>query len=446
MKPRASQRFLTSSLLFCGGCIASVSQAFNAGVDVSALPVLEGAGTTYSAYGEPGDPIQILRNEGVDWFRLRLFVDPANDPDPFVVNDLSYTIALAQRVKAAGGKLLLDLHYSDTWADPGKQFKPAGWEVLNFNGLSQQLYLYSKQTIESFAAAGVLPEQVQVGNEVGNGLLWDDGRLFNGGRTDAEFDRLATLLQAGIDGVRDGAGSGPAPEIIVHHASGAQGAVTRFFFDELQERNVDFDAIGYSYYPRFHFDESTGDGVLADLTSNLNDTANRYGKPIYLVETAFPYTGAQFEPDYEFPVSVIGQSDFIEAVANAVDSVPNNLGGGVYWWYPEAVRTTGLSIYEDGREGLFNSAGELLPAARALGLASVATVPGDFNQDGIVDAGDYTVWRDGLGGAYSEADYQVWAANFGRVASTPASTVPEPGAAFALISALASLFARPRAI
>ena len=216
--------------------------------------MLEAAGATYHRGGQAGDPVSILRNEGIDWFRLRLFVEPSNDPDPFVVNDLSYTIALAQRIKASGGRLLLDFHYSDTWADPGKQFKPAAWEPLSFRGLERQVYDYTRSTIENFAAAGVLPEQVQVGNEIGNGLLWDDGYPWSGGNHDAGFDRLARLLQAGIDGVRDGAADQSAPEVLIHHAKGADWDATSYFFDKLEARGLDYDAIGYSYYPKFHYD------------------------------------------------------------------------------------------------------------------------------------------------------------------------------------------------
>lgn len=415
--------------------LASPVAAFRSGVDISSLPVLEAAGATYSSSGVTGDPIQLLRNAGIDWFRLRLFVDPSNDPDPFVVNDLSYTIALAQRIQATGGKLLLDLHYSDTWADPGKQFKPAAWEPLSFNGLRQQVYEYTRETIESFASAGVLPAQVQVGNEIGNGLLWDDGYPWSGGTHDAGFNRLAQLLEAGIDGVRDGAGDQDSPEVLIHHALGANGGATSYFFDKLEDRALDYDAIGYSYYPRFHYDPSSGEGDVADLAANLISTANTYQKPVYVVEAGFAYSGQQFEPEYEFPVTMSGQTQFVDAVVEAVEAVPGGLGGGVFWWYGEATPTPGLPVWEGGRYGLFDASGDLLPSAEALGAASVATTPGDFNGDGVVNAADYTTWRDGLDATYSASDYFVWSTNYGNTVAVPLTAIPEPTAATTLLVA-----------
>ena len=424
--------------------VAPPAAAFRSGVDVSSLPVLEAAGTTYSSGAVVGDPIQILRNQGVDWFRLRLFVDPSNDPDPFVVNDLAYTIALAQRVQATGGKLLLDLHYSDTWADPGMQFKPAAWEPLSFRGLRQQVYDYTRGTIESFANAGVLPAQVQVGNEIGNGMLWSDGYPWSGGNHDAGFDRLAQLLKAGIDGVRDGSGDQAPPEVLIHHAKGADGGATSYFFDKLEDRGLDYDAIGYSYYPRFHYDAASGDGNVADLAENIVNTANAYQKPVYVVEAGFAYSGQQFEPTYEFPVSVSGQAQFVDAVVDAVESVPGGLGGGVFWWYGEATPTPGLPVWEGGRYGLFDAAGELLPAAEALGAASVATTPGDFNGDGRVDAADYTTWRDDLEASFSASDQTVWAANYASTVIIPTTAVPEPTAQIAFLIASAAAFCPAR--
>ena len=151
-----------------------------------------------------------------------------------------------------------------------------------------------------------------------------------------------------------------------------------------------------------------------------------YQKPVYVVEAGFPYSGQQWEPTYEFPVSVEGQAQFAEAVIDAVEATPDGLGGGVFWWYGEATPTPGLPVWEGGRYGLFDAAGELLPAAEVLGAASVATTVGDFNGDGIVDAADYTVWRDLLGVSSSEADYTVWAANYGDTTNSSAATMPEP--------------------
>lgn len=355
------------------------SQEFMRGTDISALPVLENGGATYTHGGVAGDAIDILESHGVNWHRLRIFVDPTGS-DPFVVQDLNYTINLAQRAKANGSKLLLDFHYSDTWADPGKQFKPSAWNSLSFNQLEQQVYDYTKTVVEAFDTAGVLPEMVQIGNEISNGVLWEDGRLWRSGVPEStEFDNLATFLSAGINGARDAA-PGNEPDIMIHHDKGADWGTTSYYFDRLlprlQTNGTDIDAIGYSYYPKFHYDPNTGNGDIADVQQNLNNTAATYNKPVVVVEAGFASRGAAFEPNYEFDVSAAGQKDYLQAVVDAVEAVPNSMGQGVFWWYPEAVPTSGLSVWEGGRYGLFDQSGEALPALEVF----EALVPPDTNQ------------------------------------------------------------------
>lgn len=412
-----------------------VASGFYAGADISGLSVLEGAGATYSDGGVVGKAEEILADHGVNWFRLRLFVDPSNNSDPFAANDLAYTIDLAKRAKAVGGKLLLDLHYSDTWADPGHQAKPAAWAGLNFTALTQRVREYTQQTVEAFKAEGVTPEMVQIGNEISNGLLWSEGSPWTGGSNNTGFDRLAALLQAGSQGAKAGAGPGQEPLIMIHHDRGDRWATTSYYFNKLVQRNVDFDVIGYSYYPKFHYDPATGAGGLEDFAENLNNTALTYGKPVVIAETGFASRGQQFEPTYEFPVSEQGQRDFLSALLDTVQAVPNGLGAGLFWWFAEARPAPGLPVWEGGRYGLFNQNGGLLSAAREFERFLSPTPPGDFNLDGLVDAADYTVWRDGLGTTYTQADYATWASNFGNspgalsgASEAPAPGVPEPTA------------------
>ena len=174
---------------------------FIAGADISSLLVHEDHGAVYRDGGQIGDAIAILADNGTNYFRLRQFVDPQfknnynGGTDPFVAQDVEYNIELASRVKQAGGKILLDFHYSDTWADPGHQWKPAAWESLSPSQLEQQVYDYTKQTIESFKSAGVLPDMVQIGNEIAGGLLWDDGRLCNRLTNHTGRDRLLAAFQ-----------------------------------------------------------------------------------------------------------------------------------------------------------------------------------------------------------------------------------------------------------
>jgi hypothetical protein len=294
---------------------------------------------------------------------------------------------------------------------------------------------------------------VQIGNEIANGFLWEDGRLWRAGVSESEeFDNLAELLTAGINGAKAGAGPGQEPLIMIHHDKGAQWNTTSYYFNRLVARNVDFDVIGYSYYPKWHYSPTTGAGDIDDLRANLNNTASTFGKPIVVVETGFASRGAQFEPDYEFDVSPAGQQEFLETLVDVVQDVPNGLGQGVFWWYPEARPTNGLTVWEGGRYGLFDQNGNLLPAASVFEQFIDPLLTGDYNGDGNVDAADYVVWRKSLGETGSDLpadgnnneeidapDYDAWRTNFGRtVASTSfaPAVVPEPAPAVLLTIAI----------
>jgi len=435
-----------------------------AGADISALAELEDHGAIYKDDGQPGDAIGMFRDHGVNWFRLRLFVNPAGNG--VVVNDLNYTIALAQRVKASGAKLLLDFHYSDTWADPGHQTKPAAWTSLSFNSLVTQVHDYTRDVVSDMKDAGVLPDMVQIGNEIASGMLWNDGYPWTGGSNNAGFDNLATLLGAGISGAKDGAGPGQEPLIMIHHDRGDNWGATSYFFNKLEARNVDFDVIGYSYYPRYHYNPNTGAGGLADVAETFDNTALAYGKPVVLVETGFASRGPQFEPidQFEYPVTPQGQADFLQALVDIVENVPNDLGQGVFWWYPEALpigNVNGESVWEGGRLGLFDQNGNLLPAASVFEQFLPTGLPGDYNGNDVVDAADYSAWRDALeGGAtellndptpgtVDESDFLYWRDHFGETASSGSGSgsgvaVPEPAAAVLLVVGLMPFLRRRR--
>lgn len=442
LAPWAGRAALALGTLVLG--LSAGAQEFMAGADISALAVHENAGAVYSDDAGPGDAIEILSGQGTNWYRLRLFVDPGNDSNPFVAQDTEYVIDLAKRVKAAGGKVLLDFHYSDTWADPGKQYLPAAWESFSFDELEQAVYGYTRDTIQAFAAEGVTPEMVQLGNEISNGMLWPHGKLGGGGAYGSQssrYDRLAALLTAGAQGARAGAGARTAPEIMIHHAPqrGNLWGSASGFFDELVARELDFDVIGHSYYPKWHYDPDDGDGGLDDIAENLNNSADAYGKPVVVVETGFASRGAQWEPDYEFEVSETGQAEFLESLVDIVRDVPDGLGRGVFWWYAEATPTFGLSVWEGGRYGLFDDDGRVLPAAAVYQQFLSPTLAGDLTGDGIVNAVDYTLWRDGLGDTYSGQDYLAWREGFGAAVESAGAgeTAPEPISIAILVGAAA---------
>lgn len=299
------------------------AQSYAIGADVSFLAKCEQDGVVFKENGQPKDVLALLREHHYNWIRLRLFQSPAATPDK-LPNDLDYTLALARRAKALGFRILLDLHYSDSWADPGKQTTPAAWAKLKHKQLVTAVHDYTRDTIAAFVRAGLAPDMVQVGNEITGGMLWPDGKL------PGNWDNFADLLKAGISGVVDGSAPGPRPRIMIHIERSGDYDAAVWFYDNLIARHVPFDVIGFSYYPFWH-------GNLATLRGNLHDLALRYRLPIVVVETAYNWTpGAMTGKKADFPETPVGQLAFLRAVNAAVRSIPNGLGQGVFWWEPAA--------------------------------------------------------------------------------------------------------------
>ncbi len=240
------------------------------GADISFLPELEARGLKFSDNGTEKDAILILKDHGFNYVRLRIFNDPARDSGYSPQKgfcDLANTIKMAKRVKAAGMKLLLDFHYSDYWADPGKQYKPAAWRNLSFEELKKAVYDYTKEVIQQLKAQGTTPDMVQIGNEINHGIIWPEGNVSN-------MDGLAQLINAGTAATKD---VDPTITMMLHVALGGQNDESVFFIDNMIARGVYFDVIGESYYPKWH-------GTLDDLRDNLNDLVRRYGKDVIVVE------------------------------------------------------------------------------------------------------------------------------------------------------------------
>ena len=273
------------------------------GADISWLPELENRGRKFYKGGEEIDAIQLLKEHGFNYIRLRLFVNPENEkgysPDKGFC-DLDHTIAMAKRIKEAGMKFLLDFHYSDYWADPQQQNKPKVWEGLNFEELQHAVTDYTSNALQTMKKEGVFPDMVQVGNEINHGMIWPDGHIGNP-------DGLAGLLKAGVKGVRAVDHTIP---IMVHIALGGQNDEAVFWLDNMLARGVEFDIIGLSYYPRWH-------GTLNDLNANLHDLIKRYHKPVNVVEYA----------------------DYKKEVHDIVFNLPNNMGKGAAIWEPLSWRT-----------------------------------------------------------------------------------------------------------
>jgi beta-galactosidase len=268
------------------------------GADISFLPELEAKGIKFSDNGIQKDAILILKEHGFNYVRLRIFNEPANDSGYSPKKgfcDLAHTLVMAKRVKDAGMKLLLDFHYSDYWADPGKQYKPADWKGLNFTDLKTALYDYTKKVMQELKAQGTTPDMVQIGNEVNHGIVWPDGNINNP-------DGLAQLICAGTAAVK---AVDPNVVMMLHVALGGQNSESVNFIDKMLARGVSFDVIGESYYPKWH-------GTLYDLRDNLNDLEQRYKKDIIVVE----------------------YSQLKEAVNKIAFEVQNGKGKGTCIWEP----------------------------------------------------------------------------------------------------------------
>jgi arabinogalactan endo-1,4-beta-galactosidase len=322
------------------GCLATSSwgEDYAIGADISFLPHAEKSGVVFKENGEPKPGMQILKDHGYNWVRLRLFHSPDRLP-----NNLQYTIAAAQAAKRLGFKVLLNFHYSDTWADPQKQFVPKAWADLSKDELVEQVFRYTRDTIEAFRGSDAMPEMIQIGNEVIGGMLWPQGRL------PKNWNAFAELFNAGVRGVRAGQGQGPPPLLMMHIDRGGDLKGTRWFFDNCRKHEIEFDVIGQSYYPWWH-------GSLEDLRENMAFMAREYDKDIYLVEVAYNWKPAEYrDQDGPFPETPAGQQKFLEQVDQIVRETPGRRGKGIFWWEP-AVVPGGISS-----RGMFDDDGNALP-------------------------------------------------------------------------------------
>ena len=295
------------------------SQEYMVGADLSFVKEAEDKGFSFKENNIAKPGLDIFREHGYNWIRLRLFNSPKELP-----NDLEYTIALAKEAKKKGYKFLLDYHYSDTWADPQKQFVPKAWEGKTQKEVEQLVYEFTKETMIAFREADVYPDMVQIGNEISNGMIWPYGKL------PENWDNLAAFLKAGINGVYASIGNNSSPKIMIHIDKGGDKEFTKYWFDKLHTYNIKYDVIGQSYYPWWH-------GSLLDLRECLNFAALTYKKDIVLVETAYNHSPAEYiNKKPPFPETAEGQKEFLEEVNNIILNIPDNRGKGIFWWEPAA--------------------------------------------------------------------------------------------------------------
>ena len=362
---------------------------FIKGMDLSTLAEVERCGGRFYDHGQEGDAVAILKGYGMNLVRLRLWNDPysaGGEPYGAGNNDLPGTMEMARRVKRAGLPWMLDFHYSDFWADPGKQTIPKAWRGMGPAELAQAVYTYTASVLRTLVSEDLLPTVVSVGNEITRGLLWPYGKT-------PDFKTIASFLNAGIRAVRETA---PAAKVMLHLDNGGNNALYRGWFDSFfAAGGRDFDLIGLSYYPFWH-------GSIDDLRRNMNDLALRYHKDMIVVEVSMGYTLADYANyeklppekrkgmaansrlarDIPYPMTPEGQSRFMEELMEAIRAVPENRGRGFAYWEPAWIPVPGSGWANDaalaytGEKGpggnewanqaLFDYDGNALPALEVI--------------------------------------------------------------------------------
>ena len=339
------------------------------GGDLSLLSKYETQGAKYKDKNGNAisDLLVYVKQQGWNTIRVRLFVDPVKGQTitdagnkKEVVQDLAYVKELGKRIKDTGLNFLLDFHYSDTYADPGKQWTPEDWQSLNNTQLQQKIYDYTLSCLQELNDAGATPDFIQTGNEISYGMLWgakgtNANRCYTNSNA-TNWTRFINLLKQAGKACREAC---PSAKIIIHSERAATPSVLTDFFDRMKNAELDYDIIGLSYYPYFH-------GKLTILANALNTLENKnYGKQIQIVETGYPsqwaVPGTTEAVDYDY--SVDGQKQFITDLIELLAEHP--LVNGLSWWYAEANANGCTGDLKNGwyNAGLFdNSNGKALDA------------------------------------------------------------------------------------
>ena len=320
----------------------NLPEDFILGMDASCVPSLENSGVKYYDHnGTEKDVYQILSENGINYIRVRIWNDPydANGNGYGGGNcDLANAIAIGQRATKYGLKLLVNFHYSDFWADPGKQAVPKAWKDLDIDAKSEALYTYTKDCLEQLVAAGVDIGMVQVGNETNGALCGENGSAPDG------WKNITQLMKAGSRAVREVC---PDALVAIHFTNPERVGSYENYGKQLQEHRVDYDVFASSYYPYWH-------GTLSNLTTELNKIADQYGKKVMVAETSYAYSTA--DTDYHgntvgsgsstgHPYTVQGQADQIRDVIQAVADMHNGIG--VFYWEGTWISVGGSSYQEN---------------------------------------------------------------------------------------------------
>ena len=312
-----------------------VNEVFYKGMDLSFQPELESFNVQYK--DENNNPIVVLpfvKQKGANLIRLKLWCNPANG-----LNGLPSVKSYALRIKQNNMSFMLDIHYSDSWADPANQTPPVAWQSLTIAEMKVQVYNYTKQVLTELKNQGTTPDFVQIGNETDSGFLWNYGKVWN--TFSNNWQNYADLFNKGAQVVREVCGANT--KIIFHHSS-IENSI--YFLNQLNNYPIDYDVIGLSYYPQY---------LAKDLNlvqSKLNTLATTFNKKIMIVEVAYPFTLGyndnfnnicgltnQLLPDYQ--ATPQGQKDFMLKMISIIKNIPNNQGIGFVYWAPDWVSFLG---------------------------------------------------------------------------------------------------------
>ncbi|MBI1781375.1 MAG: glycosyl hydrolase 53 family protein [Sphingobacteriales bacterium] len=286
----------------------TTSSSFVKGADVSWVTEMESSGIKfYNSAGTATECMALLKSLGLNSIRLRVWVNPSAG-----WNNAADVVAKAVRAKNLGMRVMIDFHYSDDWADPGKQTKPTAWSALDFTGLKTALANHTTDVLNQLKSAGVTPEWVQVGNETNDGMLWPDGKA------STNMNNFAQLINTGYDAVKSVI---PSAKVIVHISNGWDNSLFRWIFDGLNSNAAKYDVIGMSLYPSY---VSGGWSTAnAQCLQNMNDMVSRYGKEVMIVEVGMPWDNAA------------ESKNFLTDIIAKAKTVTNKKCLGVLYWEPE---------------------------------------------------------------------------------------------------------------
>lgn len=362
------KKALLTAILMGIALVVHAQTTFNLGGDISMYPAYKTAGASYYSENLNSTTKQniikyLKKKAGMNSMRVRLFVNPtATASDPSLVQDLNYVASLGADIKNEGLAFLLDIHYSDTWADPSHQTIPSTWTVQTNAALADSVYSYTKRVLQHLKAREATPDFVQIGNEVSYGMLWrnDNDRCYTSATT-AAWARFYQFLKKGAEAVRE---ETPNAQIIIHSERVGTPAVLLDFLKRLKNNSVDYDIIGLSYYPFWH-------NTLENLSNTLNTLKTNYPeKTVQIVETAYHYypTGEYTEaPEGHcpWPATPEGQQQYVEDLCTLLAGHDNVTG--LYWWGADENGKNNSLMTQWLNRGLWdNSTGRPLPALFSL--------------------------------------------------------------------------------